>query len=200
MGDLDETISGAVEQAKESRLNSVIALLVAIAATLMALDNIKDGNVAQAMGQAQSHALDSWSLYQAKSTKQNLAAAMLDQLTVERAVLGGTTAPEARALLDQKIAAYSADAKRYAGEKEAIKKTAEGYQADYDHLNVHDDQFDLAEAFLSISIALFGITALTRKRAMLVVAAVFAALGCLFGLSGFLGWSLHPDFLAQLLS
>src|SRR5262249_56663634 len=73
VGELDEKISEAVEQARESRLNSIIALLVAVAATLMALDNIKDGNIGQAMAQAQAHTVDAWSYYQAKSTKQNLA-------------------------------------------------------------------------------------------------------------------------------
>src|SRR3989442_813104 len=57
MGDLNETISSAVEQAGDSRLNSIVALLVALAATLMALDNIKDGNIAQAMSQAQTLAI-----------------------------------------------------------------------------------------------------------------------------------------------
>src|SRR6186997_549223 len=89
MGDLDETITSAVEQAKDSRLNSIIAVLVALAATLMALDNIRDGNVTQAMSQAQTHAVDAWSYYQAKSTKQNLAEATIDQLQAVRA----TTAP-----------------------------------------------------------------------------------------------------------
>lgn len=33
-----------------------------------------------------------------------------------------------------------------------------------DAMNVHDDPFDLAEACLSVGIALAGVTALTRKR------------------------------------
>jgi hypothetical protein len=85
MGELDEAISSAVEQAADSRLNSIVAILVALAATLMALDNIKDGNITQAMAQAQTHAVDAWSFYQAKSTKQNIAEATLDQLQVIRA-------------------------------------------------------------------------------------------------------------------
>ena len=198
MSDIAETVSEAVEGAETSRLHSWIAILVALAATFMALCNVKDGNVVQAMAQDQAKAVDAWSYYQAKSTKQNLAEATLDQLSVEKA-LTATAPPEARALLDRKILAYTAAVKRYEGEKETIKKSAEGFQADYDRLNVHDDQFDLAEAFLSISIALFGITALTRKRGMLVVALAFVAAGLVFGLAGFLKLDLHPDFLARLL-
>ena len=191
MAELDETISGAVEQGRESRLNSIIALLVAIAATLMAIDNIKDGNIGQAMAQAQAHAVDTWSYYQAKSTKQNLAEATLDTLQVMRvAAVPGTPA---LAEIDRKIAAYQSQVARYEKEKNEVKAQAEGYQAEYDRLNLHDDQFDLSDAGFSVAIALFGVTALTRKRWLLGVAAVFLLVGLVFGLAGFMNWGLHPD-------
>jgi len=198
VGDLDEKISEAVEQARESRLNSIIALLVAIAATLMALDNIKDGNVGQGMAQAQAHAVDAWSFYQAKSTKQNLAEATLDTLQVMRATQppGAATLPD----LDKRIASYQAQVARYEKEKTDIKTQAEGYQAEYDRLNLHDDQFDLSDAGFSVAIALFGVTALTRKRWLLGVAAVFLLVGFVFGVAGFFEWNLHPDLLMRWLS
>ena len=67
-------------------------------------------------------------------------------------------------------------------------------------MNLHDDQFDLSDAALSIAIALYGISALTRKRWLLVMATGLAAFGMFFSLAGFAGWSTHPDFLARLLS
>src|SRR5260370_19876163 len=121
MGDLDETIGSAVEQAAVSRLHSIVAILVALAATLMALDNIKDGNVTQAMSQAQTHSVDAWSYYQAKSTKQNLAEATIDQLQALRA----TTAGGSLADLDKRIAVYQAQVARYDKEKADIKAQAE---------------------------------------------------------------------------
>jgi hypothetical protein len=198
VGDLDEAVSGAVEQGGDSRLNSVIALFVAVAATLMALDNIKDGNIAQAMGQAQSHAVDAWSYYQAKSTKQNLAESTLDTLQMMRAASppNGPSAAE----LDKRIAAYQAQVARYEKEKNDIKAQAEGYQAEYERLNLHDDQFDLSDAGFSVAIALFGVTALTRKRWLLGVAGVFLAVGLVFAVAGFQGWNLHPDALMAWLS
>ena len=39
----------------------------------MAIDNVKDGNIGQAMAQAQAKSVDAWSYYQAKGVKQNLA-------------------------------------------------------------------------------------------------------------------------------
>ena len=183
----------------EGRFNSIIALAVAVTATFTALCNVKDGNVVQAMAQDQSAAVDQWSYYQAKGTKQNLAEAVLDQLTLERE-LRSELPTSARQHLDQKIAEYTQRVKTYEREKGQIKASAEELQRDYDRLNVHDDQFDLAEALLSVAIALFGITALTRKRMLLLFAAVLAGLGMVFGLAGFLRWGIHPDFLTRLLS
>ena len=201
MGEIDEKISEAVEKARESEgsLNSLIAVLVALIATFMALCNIKDGNIVQAMSQEQSKAVDSWSYYQAKSTKQNLAESVLDQLTLQKDEAAGLAAPAA-ALLDKKIADYTAAVKRYEKEKNDIKKQAEAAQAEYDRLNVHDDQFDLSEAALSIAIALLGVSALTRKKWLVALAILFAGFGVVMGLAGFLGWSLHPDAIAKLLT
>ena len=197
MGELDEAVGGAIEAGRDSRLNSIIAALVAIAATLMALDNIKDGNVTQAMAQAQARAVDAWSYYQAKSTKQNIAEATLDQLQALRAA--SATAASA-ADLDRKIASYQAQVARYEKEKNDVKAQAEGYEKAYDDLNMHDDQFDLSDAGFSVAIALLGVTALTRKRWLLGVAGVFLFVGVLFALAGFFGWSLHPDRLMSWLS
>jgi hypothetical protein len=148
------------------------------------------------MAQAQAHAVDAWSYYQGKSTKQNLAEATLDTLQVMRA-----SAPAGGAAdLDRTIAAYQAQVVRYEKEKNEIKSQAEGYQAEYDRLNLHDDQFDLSDAGFSVSIALFGVTALTRKRWLLGVAGVFLTVGLVFGFAGFFEWSLHPDLLMRWLS
>jgi hypothetical protein len=197
MSDLDETISEAVDHASESRLNSIIALLVALAATFMALCNVKDGNICQAMQQAQANALDQWSYYQAKGMKMNLAESMLDQLTLQRAIL---TDQKFAPMIDQKIVSYQGQVKKYDKEKADIKKQAEGFQKEYDALNFRDDQFDMNEACLSVAIALFGITALTKKRWLLGLAAIFMFFGVLMGLAGFFGWGIHPDFLAKFLS
>jgi hypothetical protein len=197
MADVSDTINEALEHASESRLNSIIALLVAITATFMALCNVKDGNIVQGMQQAQANAVDQWSYYQAKGMKQNLAEATLDELQLQRAML---TDAKFAPMLDEKIVAYQKQVKKYEKEKTDIRKQAEGDQKQYDALNFHDDQFDMSEACLSVAIALFGVTALTKKRWLLVVASAFMFFGVLFGLAGFFAWTIHPDFLAKFLS
>jgi hypothetical protein len=197
MTDISDTINEAVEHASDSRLNSIIAALVAIAATFMALCNVKDGNIVQGMTQAQANAVDQWSYYQAKGMKQNLAEATLDQLQLQRTML---TDPKFAPMLDAKIAVYEKQVKKYEKEKIDIKANAEGQVKEYERLNLHDDQFDMSDACLSVAIALFGVTALTKKRWLLALACLFMFFGVLFGLAGFFAWKLHPDFFAKFLS
>jgi len=200
MSEISETIAEAVDKAEASRdaLNNWIAILVAVFATFMALGNIKDGNIVQAMSQDQSKAVDQWSYYQAKGMKQNLAESVLDQLQIRKAEPG--LAPQAAALLDKEIAVYTASVQKYAREKEEIKRAAEAAEKDYDRLNVHDDQFDMSEALLSIAIALLGVSALTRSQWLVVFAVLVAAFGVVLGLAGFLGWNIHPDAFAKFLT
>jgi hypothetical protein len=205
MSDLSDTVGEAVEKAQESpvesggsNLNSLIAVSVAIIATFMALCNVKAGNVGQAMQQAQANSIDAWAYFQAKGTKMNVAESARDSLVTQREISAALT-PEARALVDKKIADYEAKIRLYEKEKAEIKKSAEGYQDDYERLNLRDDQFDMGEALMSVAIALMGITALTRKRRLLYVAWTFAGFGALLGIAGFAGWGLHPAFLARLL-
>ena len=200
MSEIDETISEAIENAEASHdgLNNLIAVLVALLATFMALCNIKDGNIVQAMSQDQAKAVDQWSYYQAKGMKENLAESVRDQLILHRQQPG--LSPQESALLDQQIKKYDGIVAKYVKEKEDIKKDAEGAEKDYDRLNVHDDQFDMSEATISIAIALLGVSALTKKKWLVGVAVLFAGFGVVMGLSGFLGWNLHPDAFAKFLS
>jgi uncharacterized protein DUF4337 len=186
------------EHAPESRLNGVVALFVVVAATFMALCNVKDGNIVQAMQQSQAKAIDQWNFYQASSMKQHIAENTADLLRVQLEMAVGLS-PEQRTKVEAKITAQEAAAKRHGDAREQIRAEAETAAKEYDSLNVHDDQFDLAEACLSIGIALAGVTALTRKWWLLGLACAFAAIGVIYGLAGFLHWDLHSDLMAKVL-
>jgi len=188
MSEIAETIQEAVENSPESKIHSLVAIFVAITATFMAICNIKDGNIVQAMSQAQAHSIDAWSYYQAKSTKQSAAENTVEILKLQKTA-------DAQALINQ----YQTKIKTYEKEKAEIKQQAEGFAKEYDDINVFDDQFDMTEAFLSISIALFGITALTQKKWLLYFAGGLSLLGIIFGLTAFLHISLHSDFISKIL-
>ena len=198
MSEIQDAVGETIESAAHSRFNSIVALLVALTATLMAICNIKDGNIVQAMALEQSKSVDAWSYYQSKSTKQNIAEAALEQVRLESAILAAQSAAAPQALADA-ASRYAAEVERYDREKTEIRSEAEGHAANYERLNVLDDQFDFAEAFLTVAIALDGIAVLTRKRWLLGFAILLTALGLAFGVSGFTGGSFHPAWLARLL-
>ena len=120
MSEIQETVQDALNDA-HSPLNSRVAVVVAVVATLMAIGNIKDGNIVQNMTQAQTRAVGQWNYYQSKSTKQILAENAAAQL---RALSGGATAAN-REGIEKALARFEAEAKRYEKEKDEIKKKAE---------------------------------------------------------------------------
>src|SRR5262249_53739556 len=190
MAEFEERIHEAVEHGHGSPLGNIVALLVALAATFVAIASVKDRNITLRMNQAQAKAIDTWNYYQAKSMKQNLAEATLDQLTAARGVAAAGTAA---ADMDKRIANYEKQVKRYDHEKGEVKEEAEGYEKRYEALNSRHDLFDLCDAAMSVAIALLGVTALTRKRWLLGVAVVFLAVGVFFGIAGFAGLPIHPE-------
>src|SRR4029077_8558396 len=167
--ELGEKIHEAMEHGNEGgRLGTTVALLVALTATFMAVSSVKDRNITLRMNQAQAKAIDTWNYYQAKSMKQNLAEATLDELGALRSTASGAAGER----VDKRIVNYEKQVARYEHEKGEVKEEAEGYEKRYEALNQQHDLFDLSDAGMSVAIALLGVTALTRKKWLLGVAAV----------------------------
>lgn len=154
----------------------------------MALCNVKDGNVVQAMSQAQAHSIDAWSYFQAKSTKQSIAENALEMLKVQN--------PYGNEALIKK---YTEQIDRYEKEKSEIKTQAEGFKKEYDDINLFDDQFDMTDALLTISIAMLGIASLTQKKWLLYFSSIVSLLGIILGLAAFMKISLHSDYISKIL-
>ena len=199
VGDDDDKKDGKAEESAEarskSRLNTWVAITVALIATFMGLCSVKDGNIVQAMQQNQADKIDNWNFYQARNIRQTVYEATVDQLKL----LAVTAPPAAKAEYEKQIAAYEKRAKEQNDKKAQQKADAEQADKDYNRWNTHDDQFDLSEAMLSLAIALLATTSLTNKRALYFVALVPTFFGVLMGLAGLLNWSIHWDWAAKVL-
>jgi hypothetical protein len=198
MNEYGHAMGGAGQHGDDSSLSVTVAVIVVLAVAFGVACAVKDGNIARAMDQAETNSVDAWSYYQAKSTKQSLAETTADQLTVQRDVMPNLS-PEARGMMDRKIAEQVARAKQHDSEKADIKKSAEGYQREYGRLKYRDEQLDAAEVCLTVCVALLGVTTLVQKRWLLVVGVFFAVIGVMLGLGGFLGYKFHPDMLVRVL-
>src|SRR5438128_10064402 len=82
-------------EAKDKRINRLVALTVVVLSVSMGLGNIKDGNIVQGMAQAQANSLDRWNEYQATRTKLHIVqtaraqlAAAAPSAAIQKAVAG----------------------------------------------------------------------------------------------------------------
>ena len=179
-----------------ARLNTRVAVTVALLATFLGVCKVKDDNIVQAMQQAQADKLDHWSFYQARNIRQEVAQGALDQLLAIQA-----TKPAAdRPALDSVVARYRALVADQKAKKDSVRTQAAEDQRTYDALNYRDDQFDLSDTLIALAISLLALTALTHKSWLYTLALVITVGGVVMGLAGLLGWHLHPDALSRLLS
>ena len=192
----DDAAATAGANARARRLNTWVAITVALLATFMGICKVRDDNLVQAMQQAQADKIDHWSFYQARNIRQEIAQAQVDQLEL---MLAGQ--PEAaRARVAPVLERYKTLVADQKAKKDSLRVQAETDQKTYDALNFHDDQFDLADALTAIAISLLALTSLTQRRWLFWVALVASVCGVIMGLAGLLSWQLHPDFLAHMLS
>lgn len=161
-------------QATDKRLNRAVAVTVVVLSVSMALVNIKDGNVVQNMDAAQARQVDTWNEYQATRLKLHMEE-----------IASASGAPAA--------ARARSEIAKYAAESGTLKRAALSAQADYDHDNYRDDQFDLSDGLASIALATTAIAALVELWGLLYFGWAAAALSILFAVAGFARLPIHPD-------
>ncbi len=184
------------EENQKRDLGDWIGITVALLSAFMAVTKVKDDNICQAMTQAKSDAVDTWSEYQAKKIKHHLMEMGRNQ-TKDMALLAPGMAKDS---MESQIKFYTSEIEKYKDEEKELQDKAKGFEERYDSLNNRDDQFDLSDAGLSISLGVLGVAALTRKRWLLALSWGFGGFGLLMGLAALLGWTIHPDWLVKLLS
>ena len=175
---------------QKSRLNTRVAIAVALLATFMGVCKVKDDNIVQAMQQAQADKIDHWGYYQARVVREEVSQATLTLMRLNNKDQA----------TDAAIKMYELKILDLDKKKEELKRQAQEDQKRYDDLNYRDDQFDLSDALLAIAIAMLAVTSLTSKRWMFWAALVPTAFGVLMGIAGLVGWHIHPEILVRLLS
>jgi hypothetical protein len=177
----------------DKRLNKLVAVTVVILSVFMAISKVKDDNIIQAMQKAKSDSVDAWAEYQSARIKLHVdenglaALRLLETVGIDKAIAA------------KQAAEYESDIKKYQARSAETMAKAKGLEAEYDRLNFRDDQFDLSDAFLSIGVALAAVAALAETFWLLSVAWGAGAVGLLFGVAGFAGMNLRPEWLALLL-
>lgn len=193
--DDDDAVEKAAERRK-SRLNTAVALTVALLATFMGICKVKDDNIVQGMQQAQAQEVDNWNYYQARNIRLAIAQSTADKLILDMQ----SASPATKSKYQEMAAKYQQIADEQEKDKKKTKSDAEGNHKDYDRLNYRDDQFDMSDALISIAISLLAVTSLTQKRWLFGLAMIPTLFGVLMGMAGLCGWHIHPGWLTKLLS
>ena len=181
-------------ESSDKTLNNLVAVTVVILSVFMAVSNIKDNNIGQAMQKAKADSVDAWSEYQASRLKLHLDENGLAQLRLLE-----TAGNFDKALAAKQAAEFEADIKKYEARSKETRAKAESQEKEYDRLNFRDDQFDMSEAFLSIAIAVSAVAALVDSFRLLYLAWASGGLGIFFEIAGFSGLGFRPEWLAQFL-
>jgi hypothetical protein len=181
-----------IQERSKKMLNNAVAISVVLFSLFTAVMKIKDDNFVQAMQAAKADAVDTWNDYQATRIKEHLAENTI--LTIRsQANLEGSEAQSAITELGKSIGKYQTRS------KELLEK-AKRYESQYDALNFRDDQFDLSDAFMAVSISMAAVTALVELWWLLWASWMTAAIGMVMGLAGFNGWAIHPGWVISLLT
>ncbi|MFN5838978.1 MAG: DUF4337 domain-containing protein, partial [Pseudanabaena sp.] len=170
---------------KKSQLNNYVAITVVVFVTFMGICKVKSDNVVQAMQKAQADRIDTWSFYQARNVRAEIAKSTVAQLKLQAEA---QQQPKIRADYEKEIAKYEVIAAKQDKEKNLLQQQAKDAEKQYEQLNVHDDQFDLSEAAFALAIAMLAMTSLTQKGWLYGAAMVPAVFGSFMGLAGLLNW------------
>jgi Domain of unknown function (DUF4337) len=164
----DHAVEHAAEHAAHDgdSMGSRVAVMTAVLATVGAMVSYQSGNAENLAlfykneaAIRKTEAANQWAYYQAKGEKQNLAE------------LGAELSAQSSAQDAGKTAHFLADAQRYKGEKEGIRKQAEDLEAQVkeaedksENLLHRHHRWAQSMMIVQISIAMAAITLLVRRR------------------------------------
>jgi hypothetical protein len=207
-------MSEASEQAKnrtESHFETVCGIILALFAAILAWSDMQAGNVAEDRALAANNQVSTYSWYQSKSVKQNLAENSHDLLS---SLAEADAFSQTRSMLDVKLKEMQADIDRYGKEKNEILKGssevgeanwaqdmagelgkitgADQYKVLVDRLGVVDNIFDKAGLLLQLCMVLGALSLVFKQRVprfgfLLAMIGVGVA-GAVFTVQGYLAY------------
>jgi hypothetical protein len=176
----------------EHRLEMTIsAITAATMALLAAIAALLSGAAANEGMKHQSESIDTWSQYQAKSTKSHIYEA--NRSVVEALARLNGTSPER---IKPELERFEKQMKRYEDEKGELQKEAHTLKHQSEHEFAQHENYALSIAAFQAGIVLASISILVRQRLLYVTSLLAGAVGLLFLLLGLLlpvgGQTEHP--------
>ncbi len=181
---------------KKDGFNNIVAVMVAVVSACLAVANIKNGNIAQSAQNEQRAAASSWNQYQAKRLRQFALDMRLQDYAARTSDASYMPPPALVELVER----WRAKEIVYRAELKDLATRARAHEKRQKLLSLMDDDFDVAEALLTLTLALLAIAALTRNQAMLGLGMFTGGISIFFAVVAFGGWSsIHPSWVLGVL-
>lgn len=174
-----------VREIKQERWTSRVALSTALVAILAAIATLYIGKFSSRTLLAQGQETDQWAYYQAKSIKQHTFALQKQHLELELMVQQEKLTQEMEERYRKVIADCEENVQRYEKEKAEIKARAEELSRQKQHTQRRSGNFGYSLIFLQITIMLFSLSLITKRKPLWFLGILGALGGIFFFLNGF---------------
>lgn len=164
-----------------------VGLFISLLAVLLAITGTGGSNAMKTAINANIERSDAWNFYQARNIRETATKLSRDQLEILQAGASDAT----RAAITARLDDYKTAIQHYENDpandgKAELKTKAEAAEARRDQAQAQGESFELAEALLQIAIVLASTCILTASRQLLLVSALFAGIGVVLSVNGFL--------------
>ena len=192
--DTAESIREAAEEeakkAEDEQFRRWAAVAIGVLAMLLAITSLGGDNTGKEIVNNNILATDTWAFYQAKTIRQTdyqLAADELEAQLTTQPTLSANERAEMQERLDRykaTIARLESDPASNEGRRE-LTETARSYEAQREHAQKQDPNFDYSETLFQIAIVLGSVSIVALARPLLWLALALGGVATLLMLNGF---------------
>ncbi|MCL5405627.1 MAG: DUF4337 domain-containing protein [Deltaproteobacteria bacterium] len=171
---------------KEKRFHSIVALITAVYAVVLAIATLGGSHAMKRMLLFQQQASNQWAYYQAKSIREHLYKSQKAMLESELSLIAGTRGADITAKARAAVRAFGDEQSRFANEKKEIMEKARELEKKRDINLSKSPYFEYSEVLLQIAIIMASVSILADSRAVFAFSAVFALGGAFMCANGYL--------------
>lgn len=183
-----------LEELKEKKFNSYVAMITAVYAVILALSSLGGNHAMKEMLLAQQQASDQWAYYQAKSIREHLYKSQKMMLENEVSLLSGNLGADAAAKVRTTLKKLGDTESQFAKEKKEIMQEARKLEEERDKNRSKDPYFEYAEVLLQIAIIMASVSIIADSRTAFFFSVLFAVAGAFLCSNGYLQFVSIPFF------
>lgn len=174
-----------LEDLKEKKFHSIVAIITAVYAVVLAISSLGGNHAMKEMLLAQQQASDQWAYYQAKSIREHLYQSQRVILENQLSLLSGSIGADRTAKAAAAIKAFGDEQSRFAKEKTDIMRKARELEKERDKNRSKDPYFEYAEVLLQIAIIMASVSIIADSLALFSFSALFALCGAFMCANGY---------------